>query len=1249
MDFYRINQRPAKNKVTEIYPDFRVGRSKDLMVLAKNFYAIWDEAQGLWSTDEYDLQRLVDADLADYKEKLEDEIESEVRALYLGNFHSGSWKTYRSYIGLLADSAKPLDMEITFANTPVKKEDYVSKRLPYPCEPGSVSAYDELISHLYEPSERTKLEWAIGSVVSGDSKRIQKFVVLYGSAGAGKSTVLNIIQLLFHGYFTTFEARSLVGSSNAFATESFRGNPLVAIQHDGDLSRIEDNSKLNSIISHEDMVINEKFKPSYTARINAFLFMGTNKPVKITDAKSGIIRRLIDVAPSGRRFPPDKYYSLVEQIPFELGAIAHHCLSVYRSLGKSYYDSYIPIEMILQTDVFYNFIETVFDLFKSQDGASLSQAYELYKNYCDDSAVEFKLPRYKFAAELKNYFRNFEGRATVNGDRVRNWYSGFNTTRFETLAPEKPAPRLVLDSTVSLLDAMLEDCPAQYANTNDTPTMKWAEVETTLAGLGTTKTHYVKLPPNHIVIDSELNDENGNKSGGINLAAASRFPPTYAERSKGGSGIHLHYIYGGPVDELSRVYSDGIEVKVFSGDASLRRRLSNCNNLPVATISSGLPLKEKKNVIDVNQIKSEIGLRELIGRNLRKEIHPATKPSMDFIKKILDDAYSSDLVYDVGDLRPKIVAFAYSSTNQSAACVKLISELKFKSEEGAEHPDPERDSGGRTFFDIEVFPNLLLISYKMEGPGNKVNRLVNPSPQAVESLLGMKLVGFYNRRYDNHILYAAMMGYNNAQLYELSQKLVGNAIYAGFGEAYGLSYADIWDYSSEKKSLKKWEIELGIHHMELGLPWDQPVPDDKLELVGEYCDNDVIATEAVAHAIEADFAARQILAELSGLSVNDPTPKHTARILFGKDRNPQEKFVYTDLSKEFPGYTYDYGTSTYRGEVVGEGGLVRGRLGMYRNVALLDIASMHPTSLEVLNLFGPYTKKFSELKDARLAIKRRDLEAAGKLLGGTLRPYLGDEKQLEALSHALKIVINIVYGLTSAKFDNPFRDLRNKDNIVAKRGALFMVDLAAEIEKRGFVVAHIKTDSVKIPDATPEIIEFVMDFGKKYGYTFEHEATYEKMCLVNDAVYIAKYSMKKGKECHDWTATGTQFQKPYVFKTLFSHEPIVFADKCETKSVRTALYLDMNEDNPDERRLQFVGKVGLFCPIKPGKGGGELLREKDGEYHSANGAKGSRWLEAEMVEKFHKQDDIDESYYRRLVDEAVANISQYGDFEQFAS
>ena len=351
-----------------------------------------------------------------------------------------------------------------------------------------------------------------------------------------------------------------------------------------------------------------------------------------------------------------------------------------------------------------------------------------------------------------------------------------------------------------------------------------------------------------------------------------------------------------------------------------------------------------------------------------------------------------------------------------------------------------------------------------------------------------------------------------------------------------------------------------------------------------------------------------------------------------------------DVINAFPGYEFIDGKNMYRGTDVGKGGYVYAEPGMYGNVALLDVASMHPHSVINLNAFGEYTQNFKDIVDARIAIKNKDFDKARQMFNGKLAPYLDDESAAKNLAQALKIAINSVYGLTSANFDNPFRDNRNKNNIVALRGALFMRTLQDEVQKRGFKVAHIKTDSIKIPDATPEIIQFVMDFAVQYGYRFEHEATYERMCLVNDAVYIAKY------DNGEWTATGTQFQIPYVFKKLFSKEEITFDDLCVTKSVTSSLYLDMNEGlAEDEHNYRFIGKVGRFCPIKPGCGGGLLMREKDGKYYSATGAKGYRWLESEIVESMDKMKDIDESYFKAMADAAIDTIKKYGDYEWFVS
>lgn len=1259
MDFYQIKERTVKNGVREVYPDYAVGRSKDLMVRGKSFYAIWDETTGMWSTDEYDVPRLVDAELMAYRNKMNTEDKVTVRTL--NGFSSRAWMDFKKYLNSLSDSYTQLDNKIIFANTEVKKKDYVSRRLPYAIGEGSIEAYDELIRTLYNPEERQKIEWAIGAVISGDAKKIQKFIVLFGEAGTGKSTVLNIIQKLFDGYYTMFEAKELGSSNNEFSTEVFRSNPLVAIQHDGDLSRIEDNTKLNSIIAHEEMVMKEKYKPAYTSRANCFLFMATNKPVKITDSMSGILRRLIDVRPTGNKLSAKRYTALMEQIDFELGAIAQHCLNVYLELGKNYYNNYRPIDMQLKTDVFYNYVEEQYFIFKEQNGTTLKAAYEAYKQYCDEALISFKLPMYKFREELKNYFKEFKDVTRIDGKQVRSYYSGFLYKKFDRMMEiekDEPIPSLSFDRQESIFDNDFASCLAQYTTKNETPIKKWDEVDTTLADLNTKRLHYVKVPENLIVIDFDLKDENGEKSLEKNIEAASKWPPTYAELSKSGKGIHLHYWYDGDLDKLSRLYSEGIEVKIFKGLSSLRRKLTKCNNIPIAKIASGLPLKGGKAVVNFESVKSEKALRTIIKKSLNKEYEPhATKPAIDFIFKVLEDAYNDGLNYDVRDMKPSVISFAANSSHNAEYCLKKVTEMKFASEEASANSGKYKNEKF-VFFDVEVFPNLLVVVWKMEG--KDPIKMINPSSIEIEDLLQFKLIGFNNRRYDNHILYARLVGYDNDQLFRLSQRIIDGHRTSMFGEAYNLSYADVYDFSSKKQSLKKFEIELGLHHQELGLPWDQPVPEELWETVADYCVNDVVATEAVFNARQQDFIAREVLADISGLSVNDTTQMHTAKIIFGNDPKPQSKFVYTDLSEMFPGYTFEAGHSQYRGEDPGEGGYVYAEPGMYTNVALLDIASMHPNSLINLNAFGPYTENFKQLLDARLAIKHNDFDAARQMLGGALAPYLESESQAEDLSYALKIVINSVYGLTSAKFDCKFKDPRNVDNIVAKRGSLFMVNLKYAVQNLGNQVAHIKTDSIKLPEADNKIIDFVSTYGSNYGYTFEHEATYEKMCLVNNAVYIAKYSSEQ--DCLDmygyvpskqkpgqWTATGAQFQIPYVFKTLFSHEPIDFKDLCETKTVTSALYLDMNEDLDEGMHdYHFVGKAGLFCPMLPGTGGGILLRQtKDGGFAAATGTKGFRWMEAEMVKELGKENDIDLTYYRNLVDDAIKEISLYGDFEWF--
>ena len=1426
MNFYKIEAvkkyRPLR---IEVGPDFLIQEDEvdsdgqpnyDLMIRGGKFYAIWDPQKKIWSTNPKTVQRIVDADINAYierraKEDVERGIESPyntkngslIRA-YMRNNSSGSWGRFLKYVDSLPDAYHQLDEKLTFKDDITTKKDYASKRLNYNIAEGDISAYEELVTTLYAPEERAKFEWAIGSVFAGDSKKIQKFIVFHGPMGTGKSTIMNLIEKLFggykNGYCAKIDAQALVGGNVGFALTPFAKAPLVGIDQDSKLSRIEDNTILNQIVSHDTLQINQKFKDLFESSASCFLFMGTNEPVKITNSKSGVIRRLIDVEPTGNIISPENHYEdLVKQMDYELGAIAKHCLDVYKKMGRTYYSKYIPRRMMLRTDPFFNFMLDNYEFFKQHDCSGDNGAvndyitgkmiWDMYQNWCNESGMDYKLKRFQVWDEAKSYFETFEERKKVKGTgdsyvSLRNVYSGLKDSKFkqqEIKAPvvidecQKPeGPGITYPSWLemkeqhSLLDDILADFPAQYGD--DKPQLYWTDTEkiidgkkviipgvkTKLKDLDTSKTHYVQMPKTMIQFDFDKKNEKGEKDFLLNAKAIGEMglPPTYAELSKGGQGIHVAYWYDGNPEDLSLVVDENVELKVQIGNSALRRRAYKCNDLPIAHISSGLPLRRKKKVVNEYALKDAKHLHNRIMMALRKEVEPkATRTSMMYIRDELKRAQEAGIEYDFSNLDDIIYSFAANSSHSKDFCLKVYSELKLRwpEETVQEVPDVSRQIVNTkqlfdqpiVFFDIEVFKNCNIVVYKEQGKDKKCIRMINPKPYQLEPLFKMRLIGFNNRGYDNHIIWAIYLGYTPKQVYDLSQEIIVAGNRSPFRDAFNLSYTDVYDYCSTKQGLKKWEIDLGIHHQELGWPWDQDLPDELIDKAAEYCENDVIATEAVFDATQGDFKAREILAEIAGMTVNDTTNQLTTRIIFGDVKEPWHQFNYPDLKSKFPGYRFEFGKSYYRhdikvpdpwddnlailtqkygqqlkevrpfdhiaivDEIIGEGGRVYANPGMYRNVKTFDVASMHPSSIIAENGFGPFTQRFKELMDIRIAIKHKDFDSAKKMLDGKLAPYLNDPAQAKQLSFALKIAINSVYGLTAAKFQNKFKDPRNIDNWVAKRGALFMETLRLKVQNMGATVVHIKTDSIKIANPTSEVEAVILKYGKEWGYNFEVESIYDRICLVNDAVYIAKCSndIENGDEAGHWTATGAQFQHPYVFKTLFSKEKINFVDLCETRSVKTDMYLDMNEAKPsveaeekdydklisrkkklqktlldpntsddDKEKIQgelndipkelsvldeliavghdyqFVGKTGSFCPIISGNGGGILLRKgTDGKYGAVAGTKGYRWLESEVVKERKYDRFIDMAYFKDLADVAIETINAYGNFDMFAN
>lgn len=940
-DFLTVltKDKPGRKGGTEIYPAFLIRKSRDLMIRGQDFYAVWLEDEKRWSTDEQDALDLIDRTLDEWRDIHEGELEQPISVLHTYIAKNGVIDDWHRYVmRQMRDNFKPLNEKIIFANQDANKTDYSSMKLPYSLQEGPTDAWDKLFGTLYLPSELHKLEWAIGSVATGASKELQKFFVLYGDRGTGKGTFLKVLgDILFPGYAQAFAAQSLGQANNAFPLQDLKDNPLIAIDMDGKLNRIEDNTRLNTLVSHEKMTVNLKGKQSYEQAFKTIMFIGSNDPVKITNAKSGLLRRLIDVNPSGQKVTGTEYKHLMKQIPFEAGAIVSKCIKIFEA-DPTFYDDYIPEEMVDATNDFYAYVQYQRLAFEKEDGTTLQSAWNAYKEFCEYAKVQYPLGLRAFKEELKDYFLSKEDiHKNEDGSKVYNYYAGFIRDKFQTKKPSgKPKEEpvnddwLVFSKQPSIFDAEFADCPAQYAEIvedgSDKPQWNWEGLKVTLSMLDTRKLHYMLTPWNLITIDFDIPDENGKKNFALNKAAVLKYglPPTYAELSKSGQGIHLEYYYDGDPQKLSSTLGDHVEIKVRTGGSSLRRMLTKCNGLPIAHISGGLPLKEaNKKTVTKKDINNSKHLRTLISKALNRQLKDGdpeanhTKTNIDFIDHLLAEAQEQNVSYDLNDMFSPVLSFAAQSTNNALYCMKLVRKMKFVWPEPVPMDMPDYDEEEDipdgilpidqrpiAFFDVEVFQNLFIICWKEPGEDKPVHRMINPTSAEVEALiLNYGLIGFNNRKYDNHILLAASQGYSPMQLYKLSKAIISDKQRNHlFKNGYGISKTDLYDLSSKKQSLKKYEIELsesGVPHKELGMDWDAPVPEDMWDIVADYCCNDVRATEAVYNCkqIQGDLVAREILANITGMKINDTTNQLTTKFIFGNNRAPQDEFNYRNLAE----------------------------------------------------------------------------------------------------------------------------------------------------------------------------------------------------------------------------------------------------------------------------------------------------------------------------------------------------------------
>mgnify|MGYP004709275491 FL=1 len=1266
MDFIKpVQNKDIKGNVMSVQPLFeRV--NKDAVSKGGRLNAYWNGDR--WVSVELDdtqLMRDIDSQVYEYRNK-NFAGHPDIPALSVSSIPPVSKEYERFYKNYRGNSNIVFNKRIFFKSDKPGREDYSTSQLSYDPIDGPTPVFDKIMKKWYTDEDIEILLWFIGATLTNNIANVQKFIFIYGSGGSGKGSFLKIVEQIFQDYAQTISLKKMASNSQ-FANAEIKEIPVL-IDPETDLSRIDNKENFLALTAHEELWVEKKGKDAYPVTFTGLLITASNKPYDMGNAKSGLGRRLVAVYPTGEKFATDEYYNLMEQVSFETAYIAKRAINVYEEKGIEYINSLDEdYKMRVETDDMFNFIRENVRFGHLKDITTLNIAAEAYKAFLESNEWSTKSYRNRIKAELKDYYREYYEEKRIDGNKLYNVYIGLKMDKIfpedyrDNKAPEKKLP--TFDSDFNLYAS--SDVIGQLAKEDGTPAKRWASVHTKAKDIDQTKLHFIQLPVNRIRIDFDKDTLEEN------LEASKDYPPTYGEISKSGKGIHLHYIYDGDVSKLDTAKHNDIEVKVSSGNSSVRRKFTKSNGLQLAHISSGLPMKEEKKVQEglSDYITTEQSMRKEIIRAIKKEHHGATKPEVDFIYKILSDAKDNGIKYDLRDLQQDVLLFAMGSTHQSEDALKVYSKMPFSTimdivdspnvSNGEdmifEEPSKVVPDEELYFFDVEVFKNLFMVSWKKYGDPD-IKTWFNPSQSQVEWLLNKPLIGFNNRRYDNHMMYAALIGKSPLEIWESSAKIIGGSKTAFYGPAYGIAYTDIFDFSNTKQSLKKWEVELGLPHDELEFDWNEPLEESDWERAAEYNRNDVYATEEVFKHLYADYEARIILSNITDMPLHTTTNALSAKFLFGDEQHPEKKFIYTELSEEFPGYEHHWeetttkkrdGTevkkrklvSSYRGEDPSQGGYVYSNPGVYENVIERDLTSMHPWSLINMNYFGPYTGRYKELVEARALVKhaknkdgslnRKNIEAAKEMLGGVLKPYLNDDADFKGLAYALKIVINAVYGMTAAPYDNKFKHPKNIDNIVAKRGSLFMINLKHEVEAQGYTVVHIKTDSIKVTPNDDHINNFITEYGKKYGYIIDVAGEYDKMALVNKAVLIAHY--KDGGE-KDWHAIGTEFAIPYVYKTLFTHDPIEQDDYIVTKSANKGpLYLGE----------KFIGKIGTFYASRSGE---ELTWENsEGKRLAPSGTKGFLWrLPEDLTNKF----DIDQNYYDTLVVDAIKHIKQVGDIDK---
>lgn len=452
------------------------------------------------------------------------------------------------------------------------------------------------------------------------------------------------------------------------------------------------------------------------------------------------------------------------------------------------------------------------------------------------------------------------------------------------------------------------------------------------------------------------------------------------------------------------------------------------------------------------------------------------------------------------------------------------------------------------FYDFEVFKKDWLVVFISE---NDEEIVVWNDPAVLKKALEKFdcLVGFNNHNYDDLILSGIMAGYNNYEVWKLSNAIVsgGNIENKIKMMATKLPTLDTKQELDPRLSLKVIEANLGMNIVETPVDFniDRPLEDKEVDVVIEYCRHDVETTKKVFMLRKDYFESKFDICNefnLDKLDVKKTRANLASKVLkCSKDRLPAGvlenkdrlniKFADELRVENIPNEILNFYKSIRQrfedGEnfeilekeklvyslcgvehTFGFGGLHSARKNyMYEGKMLyVDVGSYYPSMIinfGFMSRASEHPDLYKNLYDTRMEYKAKK-----------------DNKQ-----QIYKILLNSTFGALKSEFNDLFDPVMS--NNICVNGQLILTDLIMNLRPYTELVQS-NTDGILVKYKEKDlekIKEICKEWELNYGLTLDYEYV-EKIVQrdVNNYIWKTEDGKIKGKGLFEMYAGG-DFQK----------------------------------------------------------------------------------------------------------------------------